>query len=122
MKRINVLASAASVAFASLLIGGCVADKPDIPEEAILRTEGQQNVSFMAPSEGMVYVYDSSSNRLVYSGRMEEGSTIRVDPDNGRIMLGSQLASEKSIIRGNNFRIYFEPDTTHVKVYREKHY
>jgi hypothetical protein len=81
-----------------------------VPPGASMSVQGDQQLTYTAPRDGEVYVYDASSRKLLYSGHIEKGQVLSVDPDKDKIMIDSKLALEKDIHAGNRHRIYFEPD------------
>ncbi len=94
---------------AGLFSAGCTHDRPDrLPSSAQLVVEGDSALAYKAPTDGMVYVYDMQDNRIVYSGDVTRGQTVKVDTDKNRIMVGDELGSEKTLKMGHPHRIFFD--------------
>ncbi len=104
---------AAPVAALSLAVGiaGCTSEPKaeQVPANARLLVEGDRMLNYSAPSDGEVYVYDSSDRKLLYSGQVQKGQSVSIDPDDDKIMIDNKLALEKDIHAGNRHRIYFVP-------------
>jgi hypothetical protein len=105
-------APVAALCLGTGLIGCSHEPKADqVPPTASMSVQGDQDLSYTAPRDGEVYVYDASSRKLLYSGHIEKGQVLSVDPEKDKIMIDSKLALEKDIHAGNRHRIYFAPDT-----------
>ena len=94
----------------AVVLGGCANQYPnDLPGDARLGVEGNQKVSYTAPSHGTVYIYDDNNQHLIYSGEVHRGDLISVDPDNNWIKIGDRKVTENKLDRGRNHRIFFAP-------------
>lgn len=93
-------------------IVGCSSEPKaeQIPSGARLLVQGDQLLAYTAPRNGDVYVYDATDRTLLYSGKVEKGQTLSVDPEEDKIMLDDRLVLEKDIHAGNRHRIYFQED------------
>ena len=104
-------APVAAICLGAGLIGCSSEPKAEqVPPGASMSVQGDQDLSYKAPRDGEVYVYDASARKLLYSGHIEKGQVLSIDPDKDKIMIDSKLALEKDIHAGNRHRIYFEPD------------
>src|SRR5829696_5296129 len=95
----NVAAPALLAATAFVGVSGCASSDRDlykpVPEQALhvvpataqLMREGDEPIVFRAPENGTVYVYNSSDDRLVYTGAVRRGQTVQVDPDEDFVMV-----------------------------------
>jgi hypothetical protein len=95
---------------AAVAIGGwgCAAEHPSlVPAEAQVVSSGQGQLSYSAPHDGMVYVYNSSSNKLLYAGPIKQGQSVIVDPASNRIMLNGRVVMNKELGSGT-VKVYFE--------------
>jgi hypothetical protein len=103
---------AAPVAALSLGVGivGCSSEPKaeQVPPGAQLLVQGDQQLSYTAQRDGEVYVYDANDRTLLYSGQIEKGQTVAIDPDEDKIMVDNRLVLEKDIHAGNRHRIYFQ--------------
>jgi hypothetical protein len=117
---LNVLCLGATLAIAS----ACAMDRPmEIPADAVLASEGNQELSYRAPSSGTVYVWDDATDRIVYSGRVNSDQVVRVDVKNDQITIDGKTVFEKGLRGGANHQIFFEREGVRVveetKVTRE---
>jgi hypothetical protein len=97
-----------------VVLGGCAAETPkDLPGNAQLVVQGNDKITYTAPSHGTVYVYDNNNDHLLYSGEVHKGDALTVDPQNDWIKLGDRKVSEHSLATGRDHRIFFVPDATH---------
>ena len=105
---------AAPLAALALGIGmvGCSSEPKaeQVPPNARLLVQGDKTLNYAAPQDGDVYVYDSNDSTLIYSGHVEKGQSISIDPEDDKVMIDNKLAVEKDIHAGNVHRIYFVPD------------
>jgi hypothetical protein len=92
-------------------MAGCAnEDRPrDIPPTAQLMTEGSGELAYKAPHDGTIYVYDTRDDRLIYSGKVEHGQLVTVNPKSDAVSLDSKKVFEGNLRGGNNRTIYFEP-------------
>ena len=101
----------AAVVLSSLgmfLVVGCAPERhEEIPKSARLVADGNGKVDFIAPSDGMAYVYDRSAGELIYSGRVMEGERLEVEPMEDRIVLNGRTVMDKQIRDANETRIFF---------------
>ena len=63
----------------------------NIPPTAEMMAEGNGSVSAQAPHDGLVYVYDSVTAQLVYSGPVARGAMVAVDRPNDQIMVDGKV-------------------------------
>lgn len=65
---------------------GCTPQHPaEVPGSASLVASGDREVEYTTPSRGMVYLYDSNNHRLVWSGEVDQGKTIKVERPSNRV-------------------------------------
>ena len=112
---------------ASLLIGlsGCESDgdeplayehrtirgdaRGDVPAGARLMKEGHEPLLFEAPQDGNLYVYNSSDERLVYSGAIRAGQNVNVDPDHDFVTVDGRKVVDMKMDDFDNHQILFAP-------------
>ena|SRR5438552_7547344 len=96
----------------ALFLAGCMAERnSQIPTEATVSSEGSGHVSYRAPQDGKVYVFDRNNDRVIYAGDVEKDQLVTVDPDTDHVTVGNQVVLEKGLHKGNTHRIFFEPYT-----------
>lgn len=94
----------------SLGVAGCATQRPDvIPASAQVQTSGTSETNFTPPTDGTAYVYDQSSNRLLWSGPVKPGQTVHVDPQKNQIAIGNQVVATRTLTPGDRVDIYYEP-------------
>lgn len=89
---------------------GCAERHRAIPSNARLVAEDKGRSDFVAPSDGEVFVEDRSSNKLLYSGKINEGERLQVDPMKDRLTINGQTVRDQKIRDLNNLRVFFRPD------------
>jgi hypothetical protein len=103
--------AAAAILGLSLALAGCSNERHDeIPSSALMVSQGDEQLAYQAPSDGNIYVYDAETDRMVYSGKIEKGDTITVDPEKDRISIDGATKVEKAINAGNRHKIFFDRD------------
>jgi hypothetical protein len=96
----------------ALLLAGCMADRSSqIPANARLASEGTGQVTYRAADDGKVYVFDQNDNKIIYSGDIQKGQIVTVDPQANRVMIGDNVVSERSLHAGNSHRIFVDTST-----------
>lgn len=103
-----------SCATTLLLLSGCRADsKPHVPpsgvpENAKLVTERSGNMGFTAPETGTVYIYDDTSNRIVFKTAVTYRDQLIFYPAKDRIILNGNVAKEdRNLNEDHVHRLYF---------------
>jgi hypothetical protein len=103
--------------FSSVLsvFGGvrCSSDGGSVPASAMLTAEGSRRLPYTTTAPGTLYVYDKTAGNLVYSGEVDGGRQILVDPDANRITADADVLQEKRLISGHTYRIFFHPRGVH---------
>lgn len=95
----------------SFLVGaGCAERHKAIPSTARLVAEDKGKIDFLAPSDGEVFVEDDSSKKLLYSGKMDEGERLAVDPMKDQVSIDGRTVRDQKIRDLNNLRVYFRAD------------
>jgi len=96
---------------AMVLSAGCASRHKAIPSSAQLVAEDKgSKAEFVAPSDGEVFVEDRSANKLLYSGKINEGERLQVDPMKDRLTINGQTVRDQKIRDLNNVRVFFRPD------------
>jgi len=123
--HVSLLITALTVGAVALI--GCGPDKHEaIPQSASLVTQGNGDLTFTAPHEGMAYVYDPGDHKLVYSGQMKKGQKLELDSrdPNSPIKLDGQIVQDKVIRTSHDYKIFFDDrsmqNTDHSTTIRER--
>jgi len=93
-------------------LAGCASNNPNVPPNAQMVSSGDEQVAFTAPHHGMVYVVDKNTNKLLYSGNIDKGQSLTVDPSrhDHNIVLDNNTVTQESLNVGHTYQIYFHPD------------
>lgn len=112
MLRFSQIAAPAVVGI-GLLVGGagCASDRPDaVPSDADIVATGTKDVKTTAAQDGTVYVYDETADKMVYTGKVERGDTVRVDAKKNRVLFNDKPAVERDLIDDHEYKVYFDRD------------
>ncbi|HTL29236.1 MAG TPA: hypothetical protein VL282_08445 [Tepidisphaeraceae bacterium] len=95
-------------------VAGCAATNENIPSSANMVSSGNETVAFTAPRDGKVYVLDKNMNKLLYSGNIERGQAVTVDPTrkDRNIALDGNSVTQTSLNVGHTYEIFFQPNNT----------
>jgi hypothetical protein len=109
MLRNTAVVAVSSVA---LLLGvGCAGERHDeIPPSARLMVKDSGNVSFAAPDDGEVYVYNRANGNLLYSGRVRQGENLSVNAMEDEIRLNGRVVRDQQIRDNDELRVFFRPE------------
>jgi hypothetical protein len=101
----------AAVALAMGVVG-CATTNENVPTNAQMVSSGNETVAFTAPRHGMVYVVDKNTNKLLYSGNVDRGQAVTIDPTkrDHNITLDGNTVTQESLNVGHTYQIYFHPD------------
>ena len=97
------------------LAGGCASKRPQsVPADArsVAQQSGSYPVNFTAPGDGTIFVYDKSSKRMVYSGRMKQGETLEMEPKRNNIRLDGRVVLEQRLRDLNEYQVWFDEEPT----------
>jgi hypothetical protein len=111
MFRFRHFAAPAVIGTALFLGGGCAHERhDDIPLSATEIGEGKESVFFNAPYDGRVYVYDATSDDMLYNGELRRGQMVKVDAKDNKILVDNQTAVERDLVNDHRFKIFFDKD------------
>jgi hypothetical protein len=108
MERTKLATSA--IAFALLgaaCITGC---SSSMREEQSLQIFSAGPITATPSSAGTVYVSDASSNRVIYSGAMNGGDKIVVDPRSNVMTINAATVGNVQLLNGHEYTIRFKFD------------
>ena len=109
MFRLSQFAAPAIVGAALFAGAGCASDRPDeVPANATMISEGTKNIIATAPHDGEVYVWDKTADKMVYSGKVARGDSVRVDAKHNKVFFNDKLAVEKDLTDDHNYRVFFD--------------
>ena len=90
----KVFRASVFLAFTVAAALGCSGQDRRMEPVGTLVAIGGGPVSYRAPQDGTLYVYDDKIERLVYSGPIREGQVFSVDPRNKRLMLDGRIIQD----------------------------
>ena len=96
-----------------VLAVGCAPERPEsVPADArsVAKQSGSNPVNFTAPRDGTVYVYDRSAHKMVYSGRVQRGETLELDPRRDAVRLEGRPVREQDLRDLNEYQVWFEDE------------
>jgi hypothetical protein len=90
---------------------GCASDRHEaIPASANLVAQDQGKIDFVAPDDGEVFLEDRTANKLVYSGKLQQGERLTVEPHRDRVMVDGRMVQDQKIRDLDNLRVFFRPE------------
>ena len=109
MVLVRRIAVSAGLCMLGAFLAGCMSERNQhVAPQATLASEGTGEVSYRAPEDGKVYVFDQNDNRVVYVGDVQKDQLVQVDPNKDDITVGDKIVFEKGLHKGNSHRIFFE--------------
>ena len=106
----------AALALALMTIG-CQPDRPAetspnpaIPRSAIYAKEGQGRLWFQATDNGVAYIYDADTTKLVFATQMQKNQRLVIEPIKDRATIEGKPVFEQPMQRKHTHRIYFQPN------------
>lgn len=89
-------------------------DKPlsAIPGGAQIVATSATGLTFRAPVDGMVYLYDVADQKTINANRIARGSTYEVLLDRSMVRIGERVEPVTQLlplVDGREYRIYFSP-------------
>jgi hypothetical protein len=79
-----------------------------LPRGARELASGRGDISIgSAPRDGVVYVYDIESRRVLYSGNIGRGNSFQIFPGQNYVNLNSKRHATVQLPRGRNYALYF---------------
>jgi hypothetical protein len=107
MIRMRSLALPMMWTLALVILSGCAMDQmSNIPANATLGSSGDGRISYTSPSDGTIWVYDVTHDRIDYSGAISMNQSVAVDPGDKTVTVGGRDVMDK-VSPGATHRIYF---------------
>ena len=108
MRWCNFAVPVTALAAIVLLAGGCATERTGIPADARLVAESNERLVYEVPRDGVIYIYDDNSNRLIYTGEVNRGQTLLLDAREDDIMIDQRRATEWDLDPDHNLQVYLE--------------
>ena len=81
----------------------------EIPRNAVFAKQGVGRLWFQATDNGVVYVYDADTTKLVFSAAIQINQRLIIEPSKDRATVEGKPVFEKPMSRTHTHRIYFQP-------------
>ena len=111
-KKLITTAALAVLAGGGLI--GCGHDREPIPADAVIleadKGVSTDKMSATVRDPGMVYVYDESDKKVLYTGRVRDGDSVRVDTFKDEISIDGRTVAQPEMDDAHRYRIYFDED------------
>jgi hypothetical protein len=114
MRSLICFAASALLSFGTLaFLPGCTPDRSsNVPGSALLGAMGNGMVTYTAPSDGMIYIDDVDTHKIVYQGSVLRGDSITVDTDHNQVTISGRVVTQDTLNTGNRHCIYFLSSTS----------
>ena len=94
-----------------LIAAGCAADRnQDVPPSAKLVAQGEKDVTYRAPEDGKIYVFDKNAQNVLYSSRVDKDQLLKVDAMHDKILLDDRTVVAQKIHDHDPINIFFEAE------------
>ena len=105
----KILTTSAAATILAMGVVACEEQHPQVvPGDANLVVSGNQKGMYTAPHNGMVYVYDQQSNRLIWSGNVHRDDKIAVDPSKNEVTQNGQVVAKGTLTPYHTDQFWFE--------------
>lgn len=105
----KILATSATAAILAMGVVACEEQHPQVvPGDANLVESGNQKGVYTAPHDGMVYVYDQQSNRLIWSGNVHRDEQVTVDPAKNEVTRNGQVVAKGTLTPYHTEQFWFQ--------------
>ncbi|HZL35826.1 MAG TPA: hypothetical protein VFC78_10990 [Tepidisphaeraceae bacterium] len=105
MNALRTTIGAAMLGALVALAPGC-GPKMTLPMGTQLIASGK-TVNGTAPGDGMVYVYDTSTQKVLYQGRVIKGDRVSVVPEKSRIQLNGNDVEQHVLNINDDYQVRF---------------
>lgn len=90
-------------------VGGCTHERhAEIPATAAEVSTGTMAVSATATHAGDVYIYDASSDKMIYTGQVKAGQMVKVEAEQNRVTLDGRTLTERDLPNDHQYKIFFD--------------
>jgi hypothetical protein len=91
-----------------LIASGCASERNrDVPSDAKIVAQGEKTLTYRAPEEGTIYVYDKNGNNVLYSGRLQRDEMVQVDAMRDKILVDGRTVMDKQIRDHDQINVFF---------------
>jgi hypothetical protein len=112
MIRSSLLTLACLGLSTAAIVAGCAAERhAEIPVNAQMVAQGTHKITYTAPRDGMVWVYNKFNGNMEWAGGVRAGDTVLVDPEADKIKLNGMNVNDKPLTHDEK-RIFFNPQSS----------
>lgn len=106
-----LLVLALTGSLAAMMAGCSVEARPsDVPAGAERVMAGSDELNYSASSRGTVYVFDETTDKMIYQTRVVRGDRIRISTEDGDVTLNGRNAVENVAVRGRAYEVWFDAE------------
>ncbi len=98
----------AGLALAAALTGCAASDVHTLKPEGIVVVEGETPTKMTAPDDGQITVYDVIDHRTIWTGAIQKGQLLVLDPPNKQLTLDGLACNMTDLEGGHTLRIWFD--------------
>jgi hypothetical protein len=78
-----------------------------VPRDARVVDSGSDRLTFTAPYDGSVYLYDEDARRVIWDERLRDGDRVSISPDDNRIDVNGRSQADLDLKSEHRFRLYY---------------
>ncbi len=87
---------------------GCADRYHEVPTDAVVLREGKHALSATANHAGTIYVLDDSRHKMIYSGPVNKGDDVSIDPTADRITVNGKTVTQQELDNDHKFKILMD--------------
>ena len=91
-----------------------------IPSDAVVSSTGTATLMFTPVTDGRVYIFDRTADKLLYDGVVRRGETVQVDSPHNKILVAGRVVSDRDLKPGHDKEIFFRTEPATSTVVRER--
>ena len=110
-RLLSTTAIAAAMAFSMAACESTQTAK--VPTNAQKVASGNGTTDYRTADAGMLYIYDKTWNRIVYSGDVKPDQDVKVDTFKNAVIIDNRTVAEQlNLGGGDNFQFYLDPSSS----------
>ena len=91
-----------------------------IPSDAVISGTGTATMMFTPVTDGRVYIYDRTAEKILYEGVVRRGEQVQVDSADNKILVAGRVVSDRDLKPGHDKQIFFRPERASSVVVEER--
>ncbi|HVX84600.1 MAG TPA: hypothetical protein VH253_07270 [Phycisphaerae bacterium] len=110
--KVQTLLAAGLMAAALAAIPGCETMQSKIPGTAQPVAMGTGNTMYQAGSDGTIYIYDKTWNKIVYTGQVQKGDNVVLDALADKVTIdGKTVVEQIPLGEGSQYEFFLDSST-----------